>query len=85
MVRMPSILAVRMMRRAISPLLAMRRLSIIGASHPEQAEARPFRDRRIQAGGKGKAQHIPRLAWIDDAVVPEAGGGIIGISLGLVA
>src|SRR5690242_6075676 len=82
---MPSAFAVRMMRRAISPLLAMSRLSIIATSHPKEAETRPFGDRCIQAGGKSKAQHITRLARIDDAVVPETCSGVIGIALGLVA
>ena len=38
--------------------------------HPEHAEARPFRDWRIQCCGESEAQHIARLDGIDDAIIP---------------
>ncbi len=38
-------------------------------SHPEQAEA-GLRDRRVERGGDGQAQHVAGLGRIDDAVVP---------------
>src|SRR5215471_2247709 len=53
------------------------------ALHSENAEARR-RDRRIQAGGDGEAEHVARLSRVYDAVVPQPGRGEIGIALGLV-
>src|SRR5690606_37046922 len=53
-------------------------------SHPEDAEAR-FLHRGIEAGGKGEAQHAARLGRQDDAVVPQARGGVIGVAFLLVA
>src|SRR5882762_1453608 len=75
-----------MIRRAISPLLAIRRLSNIGAIalHPEHAEARPFRNGCIKAGRKCQTEDIARLLRIYDPVIPKPRGGIIRIALGFV-
>src|SRR5437868_5258540 len=80
---MPSRLAVRMMRRAISPLLAINRLSSM-ASHAEQAETRLSRYRGIERRGKGQSQTITRLSRIDHAIVPQPRCRVIGIAFVLI-
>ena len=60
MVRTPNRLAVRMMRRAISPRFAMSTDSII-ASHPEHAEARALGIGAFERDGERKTQDVARL------------------------
>src|SRR5699024_7016860 len=91
----PSSARVRRIRIAISPRLAIRTLSIIctswsvrpvrviRASHPEDAVA------GLGQGGagddvQGQAQHGAGVGGVDDPVVPEPGGGVVGAALGLV-
>src|SRR4051812_30944477 len=62
-----------------------RRRTPVSSSHPEQPELRALRDRRVEAGAEGQAQHVPRLDRVDDAVVPQAGGGVVWVALVLVA
>src|SRR5690348_13823555 len=52
-------------------------------SHPEDAEARRL-DRCIQGGGEGEAEDAARVYRVDDAVVPETRGGVVGMALGFV-
>src|SRR5262245_19677151 len=83
-VRSPSRLAVRMIRQAISPRLATRSLwnrRASKTSHPEDAEAGGLGRRRVHAGGERQAEHGAGVGWIDDAVVPDAGGGVIRVAL----
>src|SRR5690606_28133849 len=87
---MPIFLAVRMMRHAISPRLAIRSrairagsLMLLLPSHPEQAEPGWF-GRRGPAGTQCQSQHPARVRRIDDSVVPETRGRIIWMSLTLV-
>src|SRR5919107_1422857 len=88
-VRIPRRLAVRMMRQAISPRLAMRtegRLSFTIALfplHSEDAEA-GLRHRRVERCRKRQSQDTSRLGGQDDPVVPESGCGIIGAALLLI-
>src|SRR5579884_1499886 len=71
--------AVRIMRQAISPRLAMRILENKGL-HPEHAESRRLH-RRVQRGGDAEAQDHARISGIDDAVIPKPCAGIIGMAL----
>ena len=52
-------------------------------SHPEDAVLRLL-DGRVQAGAEGQSEDASRLGRVEDAVVPEAGGGIVGIALAFV-
>src|SRR3546814_9128362 len=54
------------------------------SSHPEQAELRPFRYRRVQRSGKGEAKDVAGLGRIDHAVLPQPGGVMIGVALILI-
>jgi len=47
--------------------------STSAASHPEDAEPR-LRDRGVQRGGDGEAQHVAGLGRVDDAIVPQPRG-----------
>src|SRR4051812_9502629 len=38
----------------------------------------------VRTGGQGEAQHGAGLRGVDDAVVPEPGGGVVGVPLRLV-
>src|SRR5262245_11598286 len=49
----------------------------------QDAEAR-LRDRRVKGGGDAQAQHSACLRRIDDAVIPQAGGAVIGVALFLI-
>src|SRR5574343_487131 len=51
--------------------------------HPEDAEL-GFFGRGVHRGGEAQAEHAAGVGRIDDAVVPEAGGGVVGVALGLV-
>src|SRR3990167_9761284 len=68
--------AVAATRQAISPRLAIRIFVNMGWSslHPEHAELH-IRDRRIQRGRQAQRQHAARVGRVDDAVVPQSGGG----------
>src|ERR1051326_8968717 len=73
-----------MTRQAISPRLAIRILENTALSHPEDAKARavmPALDRRVERGGEAERQHMPCFGGVDDAVIPEAGAGVIGMPL----
>src|SRR4051794_1021738 len=74
---------VRFTRTAISPRLATSTVSNIRSSHPEDAVAE-LAQRRIGARGEGEPEHGAGLRGIDDAVVPEAGGGVVRVTLVLV-
>src|SRR3954470_17700940 len=52
-------------------------------SHAEDAIAN-FLQRGVRASRQGQAEHGAGLGGVDDAVVPEAGGGVVGVALGLV-
>src|ERR1700760_3571780 len=90
-VRTPRRLAVRMMRRAISPRLAISTEDIMIVPlppadvplHPENAEARLRRNGAVQRRVKGEAEDIARLDRIDDAVVPETRAGVGGVPFAL--
>src|SRR3989442_11225947 len=75
--------AVRMIRRAISPRLAISIFSNTGL-HPEEAESRLPWDRRVERGCEGEAEQIACLDWIDDPIIPESRSGKIGVALILV-
>src|SRR5918996_935087 len=51
--------------------------------HPEHAEVGAL-DRRVERGGQAERQDGARLRRIDDAVVPQPGAGVIGVTLALV-
>ena len=51
--------------------------------HSKDAKALFFQ-RGIQCHRKGQAEHFAGVDGINDAVVPEAGGGVIGIAFGFV-
>src|SRR4051794_41985945 len=74
---------VRFTRTAISPRLATRTVSNIRSSHPEDAVAE-LAQRRVGARGEGEPEHGAGLRGIDDAVVPEAGGGVVRVTLVIV-
>src|SRR3954451_11459533 len=80
---MPIARSVRITRTAISPRLATRTVSNIRHSHPEDAVAE-LAQRRVGARGEGETEHGAGLRGVDDAVVPEAGGGVVGMALVLV-
>src|SRR6185312_12428164 len=62
---------------------ASKLLSVIGGSHPEDAE-RGVRQGFGGADVQGEAEHSAGVGGVDDAVVPEPGGGIIWVALGFV-
>src|SRR3546814_14201108 len=72
--------AVRMMRQAISPRLAMSSFRIIGTSHPEHAEARLL-DRGVECSGEAEGQNLPCPGGMNDAIVPESRGSIERVAL----
>src|SRR5277367_3323616 len=78
---MPSRRQVRMMRTAISPRLATSREPII-ASHPVDGSMFGQVD-LARSQREAETHHVPRLPRLDDSVVPEPGGRIIGRALGL--
>src|SRR4029077_10798254 len=53
-------------------------------SHPEDAEPRGPARRGIQPGRERQAEHGAGVDRVDDAVVPDARAGIIGMALTLV-
>src|SRR6516225_3437225 len=67
-------LAVRMMRAAISPRLAISNFEIgrTGVSHPEHAVATAALDDVRVNGRQDQAEHRSGIARIDDAVVEKA-------------
>src|SRR3954465_5007075 len=91
---MPIVRSVRITRTAISPRLATSTVSNIRSSpgtfgaespesHPEDAVAERAQ-RRVGARREGEPEHGAGLRGIDDAVVPEAGGGVVRVALVLV-
>src|SRR4051812_33291339 len=97
---MPIARSVRITRTAISPRLATSTVSntisaLLGAfarksswvpssrSHPEDAVAE-LAQRRVGARRQGQPQHGAGLRGVDHAVVPQAGGGVVGVALVLV-
>src|SRR5262249_21267484 len=52
--------------------------------HPEDAEPRGLGRRRIEPGGERKPQDRARVGGVDDAVVPDARGGVVGMPLAFV-
>src|SRR5665213_1438360 len=82
--RMPSRRAVRSMRQAISPRLAIRMvLNMRLPSHAEHAEAR-LGNRYRKTCGQSQAEAHAGIGRVDDAVVPEPCGGVVGMPLLLV-
>src|SRR5215831_7280441 len=77
--------AVRKMRQAISPRLATRRLLItrVPELHAEHAKALRLQ-RGVAHHREGERQHAPRVAGVDDPVVPQTRRGIIRVPLPLV-
>src|SRR5258706_8031419 len=72
-----------MMRQAISPRLATStQRNIFAALHPEDAEA-GLDFRRIAHRSQRQTEYAPCLGRIDDAIVPQAGAGVIRMSLAL--
>src|SRR5260370_27910917 len=51
--------------------------------HPEHPEPRRF-DRGVERGRERESEHAPGFLRRDDAVVPQPGGRVIGVSLPLV-
>src|SRR4029453_2771420 len=51
--------------------------------HPEDAEPRP-RDRRVQRSRQSQREGLPRLRRIEDDVVPETRGRVVGRTFALV-
>src|SRR5699024_3367595 len=74
---------VRRIRIAISPRLAIRTLSIMCASHPEDAVA-GLGQRGAGDDVQGQAQHGAGVGGVDDPVVPQPSGGVVGAALRLV-
>src|ERR1700738_2067341 len=52
--------------------------------HPGEAEAGGLGRRRVEAGGERQPKHHARVGGVDDAVVPNTRGGVIGMALTLV-
>ena len=67
-------------RRSISSVVVV---GSCAASHPEHAELRRL-DRRVQRGGERQRQHARVSRRVDDAVVPQPRGGVVGVALRLV-
>src|SRR5215472_17331770 len=66
--------------RTTGPCRSTRNVSNLIRSHPEDAEARR-RQRRVCGGGDAEGEHRARVGRIDDAVIPQARGGIVRIAL----
>src|SRR5947209_13855123 len=91
--RSPMRLTVRNTRQAISPRLATRTVGTwwglrflsngVMASHPEDAVVR-LGNGGVVGGGDGQRQREAGVARVDDAVVPQAGGRVIGVALAVV-
>src|SRR5580693_3196719 len=80
-VRRPASRAERSTRMAISPRLATRTdPKVIAASHPEDAEA-GRRERGPGGHRQGHPQHPPGVHRVDDAVVPQSRGRVVGRAL----
>src|SRR6185437_12769974 len=56
---------------------------VMEVSHPEHAEPRVL-DGRVEGRREAQGEHAARVHRIDHAVVPEAGGGVVGMALALV-
>src|SRR6188472_2913440 len=96
---MPRARRVRITRQAISPRLATRTVlnrgccrvaegtagkeTVIAGSHPEQAEG-GLRQRGAGDDVERQSQDGAGVRGVDHAVVPEAGGGVVGAALVLV-
>ena len=88
---MPMRRAVRMIRQAISPRLAIRILANIDAcairyirNTPKLASARCGAFERSARRSAEAPARSARLGRVDDAVVPQPRAGVIGMALGLV-
>src|SRR6185312_15184710 len=79
---MPSRRRVRITRTEISARLATNTVSNI-SSHPEDAVGDGFQ-RGVGTYRKGKPDTRSGSSRIDDAVIPQAGGRIVGVALVLV-
>jgi hypothetical protein len=53
-------------------------------SHPEHPKAGRLLDRRVQRRRERQPQHIARLRRVDNPVVPQPRGGVIGIAFVLI-
>src|SRR4051812_2596731 len=91
--RTPSPRRGRMTRAPLSPRVATRTVSNICSVtvvplHPEDAVAGRFgialRNGRVGAGGEGEPEHLAGLERVDDAVVPQPRGRVVGVALLLV-
>src|SRR5262245_58423979 len=77
-------LAVRMIRQAISPRLAISSLwkrRADDTSHPENAEAGGLGRRRVHPSRERKPQYGAGVGRVDDTVVPDARGRVVGVPL----
>src|SRR5574343_165892 len=71
-------------RVATGPFSSISRaVNMVCSLHPEDAELRFF-GRCIHRGGKAEAEHAAGICRIDDAIVPEARRGVVGVALRLV-
>src|SRR5574343_606635 len=60
-----------------------RAVNMVGSLHPEDAEL-GFFGRGVHRGREAKAEYPPGISRVDDAVVPQAGRGVVGVALGFV-
>src|SRR5690349_4350357 len=80
---MPIARRVRITRTAISPRLATSTVSNILrviASHPEDAVGHRL-ERRVRGDRERKSHHGSGVRRVDDAVVPQPRGRVVGVAL----
>src|SRR3989442_799887 len=65
---------------SLRPVYVFMEASIL---HPEDRSAAAD-DGRVERRREGESHHLARLGRIDDAVVPEVSGGVVGAALLLV-
>src|SRR5258707_10889427 len=53
------------------------------ASHAKDTKGR-VRSRGVESSGDTQAEHGARIGWVDDAVIPQARGAVVGVAFGLV-
>src|SRR5262249_44853252 len=81
---MPRRRSVRMIRTAISPRLATSTLSkIVTWSHPEDAVGHRLH-RRLADETERQAEHVARVAGLDDPVVPQPRRRVVRVTLAFV-
>src|SRR5688500_6665805 len=80
---MPRARAERMIRSAISPRLATSRVLLV-MSHPEDAVGGIGERAGLCGDREPHAEHPAGVSGVDDAVVPQPGGGVVRRPLPLV-